>query len=65
MILGKILPASLLGVFAGICDRALVDEWGMIRTQMGSTVGQNMVAVYGALCTIPPRNSIQLSEYNK
>jgi len=34
--LAKFLPASLLGVSAGICQRALVDESGMIRTQMGT-----------------------------
>jgi hypothetical protein len=27
--------ASLLGVFAGYCRRALVDEWEMIRTRCG------------------------------
>jgi hypothetical protein len=32
----KVLPASLLNVCAGICQRALVDESGMIRTQMGT-----------------------------
>jgi hypothetical protein len=31
----QVLPASLLGVCAGYCKRALVDESGMIRTQMG------------------------------
>jgi hypothetical protein len=29
-------PDSLLGVAAGVCQRDLVDEWGMIRTQMGA-----------------------------
>jgi hypothetical protein len=29
-------PASLLGVFACYCQRDLVDESGMIRTQMGN-----------------------------
>jgi hypothetical protein len=58
-ILANFLPASLVGVSDGICHRALVDESGMIRTQMGSTVDQKMTAVHGALCTIPPRNSNQ------
>jgi hypothetical protein len=31
----KILPASLLSVSAGIFQRALVDDSGMIRIQMG------------------------------
>jgi hypothetical protein len=30
------LPASLLGVSAGICQRSLVDETGMFKTQMGT-----------------------------
>jgi len=29
------LPASLLGVSAGICQRGVMDELIMIRTQMG------------------------------
>jgi hypothetical protein len=33
LFLAKFLPASLLGISAGICYRALVDESGMIRTQ--------------------------------
>jgi hypothetical protein len=33
--LAKFLPALLLGVSSGICQRAVVDESGMIRTQMG------------------------------
>jgi len=32
----QVSPDSLLGVSAGICQRALVDESGMIRTQMGT-----------------------------
>jgi hypothetical protein len=37
----------------------MVDESGMIITQMGSTVDQEMVAVHGTFCTIPPPNSNQ------
>jgi hypothetical protein len=33
--LAKLLPASLLDVSAGIFQRALMDESGIIRTQMG------------------------------
>jgi hypothetical protein len=32
----KFLPALLQGVSAGICHRTLLDESGMIRTQMGA-----------------------------
>jgi hypothetical protein len=32
----KFVLVSLLGVFAGISKRALVDESGMIRTQKGT-----------------------------
>jgi hypothetical protein len=31
-----ICPASLLGVPVGYCQRGLVDESGMIRTQIGN-----------------------------
>jgi hypothetical protein len=41
----------------GYSKNLLVDESGIIRTQMGSTIDQNMVAGHGTLCTIPPRNS--------
>jgi hypothetical protein len=34
-ILAKFLPASLLGVYAGYCQRALIGEAGVIRTQVG------------------------------
>jgi hypothetical protein len=34
--LAKFLPASLLGVCAGYCQRALVDESAIVRTQMGT-----------------------------
>jgi hypothetical protein len=53
-------PDSLLGVSSGIFRRALVDESGMIVTQVGThTIDQKMTAVHGTLCTIPPRNSNQ------
>jgi hypothetical protein len=34
--IAKFLSALLLGVSAGYCQRALVDELGMFRTQMGT-----------------------------
>jgi hypothetical protein len=57
--LAKFLPALLLGAYAGTCQRAVVDESGIIISQMGHTIHQKMVAVHGTLCTIPHRNSYQ------
>jgi hypothetical protein len=51
----KFLPASLQGVCFGICKTTLVDERGMIRTQMGKHCRSIIVAVYGTPCAIPPR----------
>jgi hypothetical protein len=42
--------------FAGYCQRALVDESGMIRTQKGTHKRSVMVAVYGTPSVIPPGN---------
>jgi hypothetical protein len=42
--ISQFLPASLLGVCCNQ-NRDLVDESGMIRTQMGSTGDQNIVVV--------------------
>jgi hypothetical protein len=39
---------------AGYCQRALVDESGIIRTQMGTHNRPVMVAVHGTHCEIPP-----------
>jgi hypothetical protein len=33
-IISQVSPDSILGVSAGICQRALMDESGMIRTQV-------------------------------
>jgi hypothetical protein len=52
--IAKFHPASLLGVFAGYCQRALASESGMIRTQMGKNNRSVMVAVYETPWTIPP-----------
>jgi hypothetical protein len=57
--LTKFLPASLLGDSAGICQKALEDQSGMIIIHTGSTIDQKMVAVHETHCTIPPRNSKQ------
>jgi hypothetical protein len=52
----QVFPASLLGISADIFHIALMDESGMIRTQMGTHNDQKVAAVHGTLCTIPPRN---------
>jgi hypothetical protein len=43
-------PASLLGFSVSHCHRALVDELGIIRTQMGMHTRSEMVTVYGTSC---------------
>jgi hypothetical protein len=46
----QVSPALLLCVSAGICQRALVDESGMIRTQMGThSKSGNGRSAWGAL----------------
>jgi hypothetical protein len=49
----QVSPALLPDVSANNCRRALVDESGMIRTQMGMHNRSEMVAVLGAPCAIP------------
>jgi hypothetical protein len=53
----QVSPASLPNVFASYCQRALVDESGMIGTQARMHNRSAMVAVHGTPCAIPPRNS--------
>jgi hypothetical protein len=49
-------PPLLLGDCAAPEQRTLVDESGMIRTQMGSTIDQKMVAVaWDALYDTTPK----------
>jgi hypothetical protein len=55
----QVSPDSVLGVLAGTCQKALVDETEIIRTQMGTHNRSEMVAVHGTLYTIPPRTSNQ------
>jgi hypothetical protein len=43
----EFLPALLLDVSTGYCQRALVSEAGKIRTQMGKHSISVMVTVYG------------------
>jgi hypothetical protein len=52
-------PDSVLGIFAGTYQKALVDETEIIRTQMGTHNRSEMVAVHGTLYMIPPRTSNQ------
>jgi hypothetical protein len=49
-------PDSLLGVSAGICQRALLDESGMIRTHMGKhNRSENGHSVWDALYDTAPQ----------
>jgi hypothetical protein len=47
--LTMVLPALVLGVSASYCQRAVVGESGMIRTQKGKYNRSVMVAVYRML----------------
>jgi hypothetical protein len=47
-------PDSLLGVSAGICQKALVRKSGMIRTQLGTHNRPEMVAVHGTFVRYHP-----------
>jgi hypothetical protein len=47
-------PSSHHRVSAGYCQRALVDEPGIIRTHMGKHNRSVMVAVYGTPCATLP-----------
>jgi hypothetical protein len=49
--------ALLLGVSTGVCKRDLVDESGMIRTQIGMHNRSLMPAVLGTPFAILPHNS--------
>jgi hypothetical protein len=55
----QIYPTSQLGVSAGYCQTAVVDESWMIRAQMGKHNRSVIVAVYRTPCAIPPRNNKQ------
>jgi hypothetical protein len=50
----QVFPASLLGVSNVNCQGTMVDESGMIRTQMETLNRSEIVAVYGTPCVIPP-----------
>jgi hypothetical protein len=47
-------PALLLGMSIDFCQRVLVIELGIIRTQMGKHNRSVMVTVYGVPCAVPP-----------
>jgi hypothetical protein len=53
-------PPSLPDLSAAYCQRPLVDESGMIKTQIGTHNTSEMVALLGTPCAIPPHNSIIL-----
>jgi hypothetical protein len=51
----QVSPASLIGVSANNCQRALVDEPGMIIPQMGShNSAENGCSTWGALHNTTP-----------
>jgi hypothetical protein len=60
--LAKFSLDSVPAVSADYCQRALVDESGMIRTHTGSQIDHRMTAVHRTRCTIPPCNSNQSSQ---
>jgi hypothetical protein len=49
----QVFPALLPDVSAGYCQGAVVDESGMIRTQVGVHNRSEMAAVLGTPCAIP------------
>jgi hypothetical protein len=59
VISGQFLSASLPDISAGICQRSLVGESGMIKTQMGTHNRSENDRSARTLCMIPPRNSKQ------
>jgi hypothetical protein len=50
-------PALLIGEYDVYCQKALVGESGMIKTQMWKHNRSVIVAVYGTPCAIPSRKS--------
>jgi hypothetical protein len=50
----EVSPASLLSVYAGNNQRALVDKPGMIRAQMTTHTRSEMATIRGTPCVIPP-----------
>jgi hypothetical protein len=54
----QVSPALLLGVSAGICQRALVDDQEWLELRWGCTIDRTeMVAVHGIPFMIPSCNS--------
>jgi len=52
--LAKFLSATLLGVSAGYCQRALVGESGIIIPEMGKHDRSVIVEVHGTHCALQP-----------
>jgi hypothetical protein len=50
-----------LGVSAGHCQRALVGDSGIIRTQMRKHNRSEMVTEHGTHCVIPPRKKLTIT----
>jgi hypothetical protein len=50
-------PALLLDVSTGNCQRALVNESGIVITQTGTQNRSEMFAVHGTPCAKPPHSS--------
>jgi hypothetical protein len=50
-------PASLLDIYAGNCQRALVDESVLTRIQTVTHNRSVMVAMQGTTCMVPLTNS--------
>jgi hypothetical protein len=53
----QVSPALLLGASTSNCQKAVVDESGMIITQMGMHNRSEKVAVHWTPCATPPHNS--------
>jgi hypothetical protein len=58
----QVSPSSLSDVSAGYYQEGMVDESGMIRTQMGKHNRSVMVPVLGTPCTTPTRDSNRKSK---
>jgi hypothetical protein len=50
----EVSPVSLLDVFSGYCQGALVDESGLLELRWGHNGRSEMVAVQGSPCASTP-----------
>jgi hypothetical protein len=58
----QVYPALLLGVSVGNCEKDVVVESGMIRTQVGTHNRSKILAVHGMPCAIPSCNNNSMME---